>query len=72
MTAMGLIDSPWGMLALPAAILIGFAFAATGMAATTYVRTWADFEIVQLVLVPLFLFSATFFPLSTYTPHRCR
>ena len=68
MTAMGLVESPWGILALPAAILIGFAFAATGMAATTYVRTWADFEIVQLVLVPLFLFSAVFFPLSTYTP----
>lgn len=68
MTAMGLIESPWGIAALPAVILIGFAFAATGMAATTFVRTWADFEIVQLALVPLFLFSATFFPLSTYTP----
>jgi lipooligosaccharide transport system permease protein len=67
MFAMGLIESPWGALALPAAVLIGFAFASTGMAATTYVRSWADFEIVQLVLVPLFLFSATFFPLSTYT-----
>ena len=66
MTAMGLIDSWWGVLALPASILIGFAFASTGMAATAYARTWADFEIVQLVLVPLFLFSATFFPLSTY------
>jgi lipooligosaccharide transport system permease protein len=50
------------------AVLIGFAFAACGMAATTYVRSWSDFEIIQLVLVPLFLFSATFFPLSTYTP----
>ncbi len=38
------------------------------MASTTYVRSWSDFEIIQLVLVPLFLFSATFFPLSTYTP----
>jgi lipooligosaccharide transport system permease protein len=66
MTAMGLVESPWGILALPAAVLIGFAFSATGMAATTYVRSWSDFEIVQLVLVPLFLFSATFFPLSTY------
>jgi lipooligosaccharide transport system permease protein len=66
MTAMGLIDSWWGVLALPAALLIAFAFASTGMAATAYARTWSDFEIVQLVLVPLFLFSATFFPLSTY------
>ena len=66
MTAMGLLESPWGVAALPAAVLIAFAFAACGMAATTFVRTWADFEIVQLALVPLFLFSATFFPLSTY------
>jgi lipooligosaccharide transport system permease protein len=66
MTAMGLIESWWGLAALPAAMLIGFAFAATGMAGTTYVRTWADFELMQLLLVPLFLFSATFYPLSTY------
>ena len=68
MSVMGLVDSAWGLLALPAAVLIAFAFAACGMAATTFVRTWADFEIVQLALVPLFLFSATFFPLSTYKP----
>jgi lipooligosaccharide transport system permease protein len=67
MTSMGLIDSPWGIAALPAAVLIGFAFAATGMAFTTCARSWNDFEIVQAVLIPLFLFSATFFPLYTYT-----
>jgi lipooligosaccharide transport system permease protein len=61
-----LIESWWGLAALPAAVLIGFAFAATGMAGTTFVRTWADFELMQLLLVPLFLFSATFYPLSTY------
>jgi lipooligosaccharide transport system permease protein len=66
MLAMGLVLSPWAVLALPAAILIGFAFAATGMAVTTYMRTWLDFEWVQLAIVPMFLFSATFYPLSTY------
>jgi lipooligosaccharide transport system permease protein len=66
MTSLGLVESPWGVAALPAVILIGFAFAATGMAATTYVRTWSDFEIVNAMLLPLLLFSATFFPLSTY------
>jgi lipooligosaccharide transport system permease protein len=68
MTAMGLIHSWWGLAALPAAVLISFAFASTGMAGTTFVRTWADFELMQLLLVPLFLFSATFYPLSTYPP----
>jgi lipooligosaccharide transport system permease protein len=66
MAALGDIESPWAILALPAAVLIGFAFSAAGMAATTYMRGWTDFDLVQLVLLPLFLFSTTFYPLSTY------
>ena len=66
MAVMGLIESPWGILALPAALLVGFAFAAVGMAASTYMRTWQDLDMVTLALLPLFLFSATFFPLSVY------
>lgn len=66
MLAMGLVLSPWAILAFPAALLIGFAFGAVGMAATTFMRTWQDFELVQLVILPLFLFSATFFPVTTY------
>lgn len=66
MVAMGLVASWWAVLVLPAALLIGFAFAALGLAGTTYMRTWQDFEFVGLATVPMFLFSATFFPLSTY------
>jgi lipooligosaccharide transport system permease protein len=64
--ALGLMHSWWALAALPAAFLIGFAFAGIGIAAATYMRTWQDFEIVQLVTLPLFLFSATFYPLSAY------
>jgi lipooligosaccharide transport system permease protein len=66
MAVMGLIETPWAILALPAAVLIGFAFAACGMAATTFMKSWQDFDMVNLVVLPLFLFSATFFPLSRY------
>jgi lipooligosaccharide transport system permease protein len=66
MLVMGLLKSPWAVLALPAAVLTAFAFAAVGMAATTFMRSWQDFEYVMLVSVPLFLFSTTFFPLSVY------
>jgi len=66
MAALGLVQSFWAVLALPAATLIGFAFGGMGMAATSYMRTWLDFEFVQLAIMPLFLFSATFYPLSTY------
>jgi len=63
---LGLIESPWGLLALPSAVLIGFAFAGMGVAAITFFRTWQDFELLGLVQLPMFLFSATFFPITTY------
>jgi lipooligosaccharide transport system permease protein len=62
----GLIDSWWALLALPATVLIGLAFAAVGMAGTSFMRGWQDFEFVQLAILPMFLFSTTFFPLSVY------
>lgn len=65
MTAMGLVGSWWGVLALPAALLIGFAFAALGMWLTTFMRSWQDFEFITLALTPMMLFSGTFFPLET-------
>jgi lipooligosaccharide transport system permease protein len=68
MFVLGLVVSPWVVLAFPAALLVGFAFGAAGMAATSFMRTWQDFDLVQLVVLPMFLFSATFFPLSTYPP----
>jgi lipooligosaccharide transport system permease protein len=63
---LGLVSSPWVILAVPAATLIGFAFAAVGMAATTFMRSWQDFDLIQLVVLPLFLFSGTFYPLQAY------
>jgi lipooligosaccharide transport system permease protein len=66
MAVLGLAISPWALLALPAAMLIGFSFAAVGTAASTFVRTWQDFDLVLTVLIPMFLFSATFFPITAY------
>ncbi|MPZ61632.1 MAG: ABC transporter [Propionibacteriales bacterium] len=66
MTAMGLTGSWWAVLALPATLLIGYAFAGVGMALTTFMRSWQDFEFVQLTILPMFLFSATFYPLHAY------
>jgi len=66
MWALGMIQSAWAVLVVPVAMLIGFAFAGAGMAATTWMRSFVDFDKVNLVLMPMFLFSATFFPLSRY------
>jgi lipooligosaccharide transport system permease protein len=66
MLALDLVYSPWAVLDVPAAVLIGFGFAAIGMFGTTYMKSWQDFDYVILASMPLFLFSATFFQLSVY------
>jgi len=66
MAAMGLVDSWWAVLAWPATWLIGFAFAGAGMALTTFMKSWQDFEYIQLAIMPMFLFSATFFPVTAF------
>ncbi len=65
---LGLIVSPWVILAFPAALLVGFAFGAVGMACTSFMRSWQDFDLINIVVLPMFLFSATFFPISAYPP----
>ncbi|HET6746167.1 MAG TPA: ABC transporter permease, partial [Candidatus Limnocylindria bacterium] len=67
MLALGLILSPWALLVLPAAILLGAAFSAAGLATTAYLRTVQDFDLpMGLVVMPMFLFSGTFFPVDVY------
>lgn len=66
MAALGLIASPWAVLAAPAALLISISFAGAGVLTTTFMRSWQDFASVQVVLLPMFLFSGTFYPISSY------
>jgi lipooligosaccharide transport system permease protein len=68
MTLLGDSGSAWVVLCWPAAIITSFAFSCLGLAACTYLRTWQDFDLVTLIQLPLFLFSATFFPITLY-PH---
>jgi lipooligosaccharide transport system permease protein len=66
MVVLGLIHSPWAILVLPCALLIGYAFAGVGLAATTFMSSWQHLEFVTLATLPMFLFSTTFYPLSVY------
>jgi lipooligosaccharide transport system permease protein len=68
MAIMGLVHSWWAILDLPVATLIGFGFGAAGLACTTFMRSWQDFDFVNLAVLPMFLFSGAFYPLSVYTP----
>jgi lipooligosaccharide transport system permease protein len=66
MAILGLAVSPWVLLTVPAALLIGFAFGAVAMAATSFMRTWQDFDLINLAILPMFLFSGTFYPIDAY------
>jgi len=65
MWAFGATVSPWIILGLPAATLLGLAFAAPVAAWAVTLQVETSFNYVfRFGMIPLFLFSATFFPLS--------
>jgi len=66
MAAFGYVGTPWVVLCLPGSLFAGFAFAGVAMAGTSFMRSWQDFDFVFLAALPLFLFSATFYPLGVY------
>lgn len=65
-TLLGLTTSWWALGLIPAAMLIAFAFASVGMAVTSYMSTFHQLNWMQFVLLPLFMFSGTFFPITAY------
>ena len=65
-SSMGLIPSIWGLLAIPAAVLVAFGFASVGMGVTSYLKNHQQMQWIQFVMLPMFLFSGTFYPLTIY------
>jgi len=65
MAGFGVVESPWAVLALPAAVLTGLAFAAPIAAfAATRENDTAFAALFRFGVIPMFLFSGTFFPVS--------
>jgi lipooligosaccharide transport system permease protein len=63
--ALGGVASWWGLLAIVFAVLIAAAFAAVLMAFSATQQTDLTFPVImRLGIMPLFLFSGTFFPVS--------
>ena len=54
------------VLALPAVLLVAFGFASLGMGITSYMKTFQQMDWIQFVLLPMFLLSSTFFPITVY------
>jgi lipooligosaccharide transport system permease protein len=64
--AFGAVESPVGVLAIPVTALVGIAFAAPMAAWAAYTQSEVSFvAIFRFVVLPMFLFSGTFFPIST-------
>ncbi len=66
MQVFGLNLASTAILALPAVLLIAFGFASLGMAVTSYMKTFQHMDWINIVLLPMFLFSATLYPISIY------
>ncbi len=66
MGVMGLITTWWAILVIPASVLIAFGFASFGMGITSFMKTFQQMDWINFFLLPMFLFSATFYPLSVY------
>ncbi len=66
MFALGMTSSALAVAMLVVGALISFAFSASATALVTYMRSHADFEYVPSIMLPMFLFSGTFYPVSTY------
>lgn len=54
------------ILAIPAVLLIAFGFASLGMAVTSYMKAFQHMDWINFVLLPMFLFSATLYPITVY------
>ena len=63
---LGLIPSWWGLLAIPASVLIAFGFASIGMAITSYITSFQQMGAINLALLPMFLFSGAFYPIEVF------
>lgn len=63
---LGLVPSVWGLLGIPAAVLIAFGFASFGMALTSYMKSFQQMDWINFFMLPMFLFSGTFYPLDVY------
>jgi lipooligosaccharide transport system permease protein len=66
MVLMDLTSVGRALAAFPATVLVGFAFGAVGMALSTFMRSWQDFDLMSSAQFALFLFSGTFVPAQAY------
>jgi lipooligosaccharide transport system permease protein len=63
---LGITPSFWAILAIPAASLVAFGFASFGMAITSFFKTYQQMGFINIILLPMTLFSGSLYPISVY------
>ncbi|WCC80306.1 ABC transporter permease [Cutibacterium equinum] len=66
LVAMGLATSWWAVLMVPSALLIALGFASFGMGVTSFLKTFQQMDLINFIMLPMFLLSATFYPITVY------
>jgi len=66
MQCFGLNHAWTALLAIPAAVVVAFGFAAVGMGITSYLKSFQQMDWIAFVLLPMFMLSGTFFPVEQY------
>ena len=64
LTAFGAVRSPWALLTVPLCTLVGLAFAAPISALSAYAEEDVFNPLFRFIVMPMFLFSGTFFPVT--------
>lgn len=69
LTALGLVAWPSGLWVLPISALAGLLFAALGLVTTSVTKNISSFNLPMfLMIMPMFMFSGTFFPVDILPP----
>jgi lipooligosaccharide transport system permease protein len=72
LTAFGALESPWAIAAWPVAVLVGLAHSAPVSAFSAWLKREEGMNaLFRFIIMPLFLFGGTFFPVSQL-PHGAR
>lgn len=62
--ALGIVSGPVPLLMIPAAILVAFGFASFGMGVTSFMKTFQQMDLINFVMLPMFMLSGTLFPIE--------
>lgn len=64
--SVGLVDPLPAVLMWLTALLVAWGFASVGMALTSFMKRFQQMDWMTMLLMPMFLFSATLFPIEVY------